>query len=482
MGRLAKQPIKVVWAGKGTVCKEYNLAVFFDENSRIDRVFTDFMRWFAHQGTGQTTNRHTYRRTVTAMKFFRQFLADKGISWREFDEGKFVEFKQREFDAAKQRQKREDEPAAKENLNFWMETIYEFYEWAQEDRGLITGHIGIGCPIHTILRRNRTIADKSKKNRGPVRKAASYRPLLFKRSKRMPPRYFATEEETKKLASNLRNAAKDPYKAARDYLLVHLLWETLFRIDSVASLTVDDFPQTLDELRKMKSNAVIYVCPARQKNGAQRSYAVSRDVAIDVRKYIEGPRAELLKRLGLVLDDEDNHENGEIDRALLLSLRYPKKPQAMTTKALATIVEDGLADMGIAARRVGSHGLRRGHADIIVMEILRERMAITGDIPPEEDVLQELSDILGHSSQSAREHYHRAIRLLREETPESYVHRGREEVSIGRMSIEAREAAMDIERRQWQEEKEALLLQIEQLEYEKAELERRLAVETEPFA
>jgi hypothetical protein len=190
---MAKEEISVdiVWVAKDMITS-YKLPVYFSSAGEILVWLNDYMTDFAKpKGRSKETNKNTFAARAQDLKAFATYLYKFKLHWKNLNDHYFQEFIENEIIKVKAWQagnqyEQKDEPGANLNVNRKVHAVYDFYEWAQNER-LISDLIGPRCPIDTLLSNDKaskgvivqrnTPAQSSK----PSKRARSilYRPLTL---------------------------------------------------------------------------------------------------------------------------------------------------------------------------------------------------------------------------------------------------------------------------------------------------------------
>lgn len=437
--------IEMVWVGKNLLTT-YKLPVYFTSDGAMLTWFNDYLMDFAKpKFRALETTWNTFEARAHDLKAFARYLAKHNLDWKDFNDEYFKEFIALELERVRAWQKakkyEEDDPVgANINVNRKIHAVYEFYEWAQVE-GLTTGIIGPGSPINTYLssqeESKKKIANKksaSQIGRGKKKNwSVAYRPLCLPApSSRKTIKHFATDRDINLLTEQLAGDTENYYIVERNLLFVAILNGMGLRAESAASLTASQIP-TFEQLERETNTDRRYpIRPKRQKKGYQNTFEMSYSLCMEIRKFIEGPRADLLVSLGITKSSADD--------AIFLN---SKNGKAMSSKTLKDIVREGFRKIGVTERRTGSHAIRRARANRVGEDIIRRKRRAGGLITPE-IVSQELAKEMGHSSLASQEAYEHSINALEATTDAAVIAKLRDDLALRENRLALREAALAI--------------------------------------
>lgn len=442
----SKTTIDLVWVGKELV-SSYNLPVYFTSSGEILSWFNDYMIDFAKpKMRAKETPQNTFEARARDLKAFAAYLCQNKLDWKVFNDELFLKFIENELANVKTWQKTHkyeqlDPVGADINVNRKIHAIYDFYEWAQAEE-LVHDAIGPGCPIHTTLstdqdnqkRRNdvsiATRVGKKKK----IRRSVSYRLLsLPAPSSRKTIKHYATNEDINLLNKQLANDTENYYIVERNLLFTAILNETALRAGSAASLLASQIP-TIEQLaRETNTNREYPIRPLIQKRGYQNTFTLSYSLCMEIRHFIDGPRADLLISLGIPVSSADD--------SIFLSFKDGK---AMTSKALKDIVRNGFRKIGVTERRTGAHAIRRFRLNQFGMDIIRRKRRAGGLVTPEV-ITQEIAKKAGQSNLSSYAAYEYSVNAMEAETDAATIAKLQDKLKLRENRIALKEAELALQ-------------------------------------
>lgn len=306
----------------------------------------------------------------------------------------------------------------KRTINENLKIIYSFYVWLNDhpiygkDRNLIGSR---GCLITSSL------ADPN------GRKGAQYQyPKLFRdgRKKDKHKILFAPSETDRENLHDYFDAVHGPYVAERNTLIVDIANNPGLRLDSINSLTVNQFNAEIVK-RVLERDGKYLVTPARQKNGYSKEYEFSLELVFRIIDFIEGARADVVMRTG--------SSSGEI----FLS---EKSGLPLTNKTISTNFAKAARALELPYNS-GVHSYRRKFADDTLSQLYLSQAEIKADTGI--DTMAALLQIkLGHESIQSQKAY---IRLRQSQYRESHAFR----VAANQRRLECENAKLKAELAQW---------------------------------
>ncbi len=443
--------IELVWVGK-EILTAYKLPVYFTVDGQMLTWFNDYMMYFAKPAAyRKEANYNTFDARARDLKSFAMYLFKYSIDWKRFNDEYFYEYIEREREiiyawqeAGKYEQK--DPVGANINVNRKIYAIYDFYEWAQHNN-LIEDIIGPGLPIDTLLSTAKEAknmkSDKTPRSRSNKPKKSNrsvmYRPMattvpLY----RTTIKHIPTDSELDLLDKQIAQESDNHYVAERNLLFLAIVRATGLRAGSVTSLSVYQIPTFSQLVQETNTIREYPIQPRIQKRGYQNIFTIDYSLCIEIRKFIDGPRSELLNSLGIT--------NSQSHDAIFLN---SNTGSAMSSKALQDVVRNGFRKIGVTERRTGTHSIRRARANHLGMDIIRRKRASGGLLTPEV-VVQEIAKSLGQSSLTSQEAYVYSLNALEAETDEAQMAKLRMDLDLRENRIALKEARLLAEERRLQ--------------------------------
>ena len=367
-----------------------------DRNCKLLEPFTSYLHSAViaastkAQGLGA---RSEIEAKTYALKSFAIFLAQRRRRLYRVDDAFLLAYRKAIFEDVKDSPvgHGRDRPAAK-TTNIKLRKVYEFLAWCVANRQLPAKTIGpSGCKVASSL----TVLE-GKKGESSYRKKY---PCCFGRigesSRVDESQYWATEEDFWELEKYFREMC-EPASAERNILLMRIGQFEAWRVGSSASLTIDQF--TEKAMNEQKNADTYEICPPDQKIGYQYTFAMPWPLAYAIKKYIEGPRADLMTTRGI---DERT--------AKFRVFLGTTKGRPIEPKSVSMIFSSAFRSLG-RPKWAAYHAFRRYRAQQFAEEVIERRTRDGKSLTPD-DVIDEIARLLGHSTREAQRAYVRAMKV-----------------------------------------------------------------------
>lgn len=443
--------IELVWVGKGLLTS-YKLPVYFTSDGELLVWLNDYMLDFAKpKRQSKETTKNTFDARARDLKAFATYLYKYKIDWKNFNRENFQEFIEKEVIKVKawqanQQYEQIDESGANLNVNRKIHSIYDFYEWAQSEK-MVSNVIGPGCQIDTLLSTDKDSKGilNHKSSRTQPNKLSKkvisvlYRPLTLPVPiSRKTIKHFPTDKELNLLNIIITQGTESLFIAERDSLFIAILRETALRAESANSLTTLQIPPLAELEQETDTGKEFPVRPFMQKLGYQNTFMLSYPLCLEIRKFIDGPRADLLTTLGI--------NDSLVDDAIFLNSKTGK---AMTAKSMREIIRNGFRKAGITVRRTGAPAIRRARANQEGVDTIR-RTRESGGMVTKDSVQMAIARKLGHSSMASQDAYIYALNAVEAETDEAEIAKRRTELELRENRIALKEAELALREKRLQ--------------------------------
>jgi len=387
--KMVESKATVDWISLGN---ERRIPIFYNAQCQIISELVEYAL-AVHQSKTDASNQGHRSAMDDAgyhLNAFEEFLEEKRLNWKRIEDADLLVFRAWLLSRTMSRRLCRSELSSKRTVNRYLRSVYHFYLWAQEVGGLITGRLGWPeAPIKSLLPTKRS---------HPELKLLSTNlfPACFKKcgeKSRHTFQYVASSKDIDLLLEHFFER-RSVDAAERNALILLVVDCVGWRQGSMASLSIQQFDESALKYAFEKDYA--WVTPKIQKFGYENSFEVPYTTVLQIHKYIQGPRAELLARKGWT----ESHCQGSL---FINTVRG--KP--LSYKAITEIFSRAFKAIG-APRGSGIHSLRRKFADDKTdIEIaVRKRENRTTD-PVNIGVV--LKKALGHNSTQAQESYARSI-------------------------------------------------------------------------
>jgi hypothetical protein len=228
--------------------------------------------------------------TTWALARFWSHLVTQGKTLSEIDQALLVAYRDSDLKRVKtDRSHRDSDRAAKATINGKLSMILHWLVWLQWTGAIAPDSIGVlGCRVEAEAAKSNDLILK------PGIKLSSS--LFYRDAGRGANRPYVAREVVDAAAQIIMDEATDPYVAFRNITFNDLGSNSGFRRGSMTSLKITQFPS--EELESWTDDQY-EVKPEKQKLNYENTFSISIDLALRVSEFIEGPRAELVKRLGV---------------------------------------------------------------------------------------------------------------------------------------------------------------------------------------
>jgi integrase len=268
------------------------MSVVYDLKTKaIVAEITDYSIWLARD---ERKNPKTIVQTSGHLVRLYAYLSARGLRLCDLNDSVLREFLDAEFESVKRNARsRSSEQAAARTVNQKVSAILNWLLWLQREGACASGTIGPSkCRVTAWPSRQprRSGADAWRPGSGigshhfrPGGSASQFVPAVSRDTYRSLCRY-------------IDEISLSTYIARRDSLFVDIASNAGFRRGSICSLRVDQFDESVI---KSTDALTLPLKPIVQKFHYEHQFEVSTLLMLRVREFIEGPRADLLKQLGV---------------------------------------------------------------------------------------------------------------------------------------------------------------------------------------
>lgn len=357
-----------------TILPETGESLVYDlERACVVREITDYSIFLLHDRNLKPT---TVAQTITHLVRLWAYLLRSGRTLNDVSDAALKAFFLAELETVKANKiSRGSERAAKNTVNQKVGAVLNWLFWLQEQ--------GV-CPEDTIGPIDHRVTAQPYRSSQPgwtYRRGVSSR--LFLSNAGAADGACSVEKETyDSLVKEIMENSRSSYLAHRNVLFVDIAKNAGFRRGSICSLRKEQFERkTLETTR----NSTVPLKPIEQKLSYEHTFEVDLTLALRVCDFVDGPRAELLKDLGISDRQDDGH--------IFLSEKTGKR---ITARAMTKAISGQMRAIG-AAKGQAIHVFRGLFANDLIKDEHEERVAEGRDTSTS-SVSAAVSTALGHKN------------------------------------------------------------------------------------
>lgn len=270
----------------------------------IDSNLTDYARWLVTETRAIKLPR-AHGQILNLMAFC-DFLTVRRIELRNVSDREIEVFRNEEVVRVVERKtSKGSEHSAKLTVDIKILDIYRWLLWMQSTGRVPPNTIGpVQCRVQCGVS---SVHEFRRRQQNRESSLVPMFPLLFNRRGGSTMRHKAkakiSREKFELLVENFMDSSQSVYLRRRNALIADIGAELGLRRDSICSLETGQFRirVLMDAGEDLPST--VSICPPRQKRNYANWFEMPAWLAVEIQSFIDGPRQELLVKLGLVGKD-----------------------------------------------------------------------------------------------------------------------------------------------------------------------------------
>lgn len=390
--------VRLTW----TAIDGSNVPTFRNHEGQLLYPFNEYLDELGALLTSRRVKSKAARSKIKSTSYnllaFANYIASRAIALEEVDDIILENFRDSELDAVKANPiSRGIESKCQITVNVKLRDIYQFLFKCQKAHRIPAGTIGwINCKVRSSL----PLQDErpSDTNNQENRKHPLCYAGVGESSREDGSQYWATNADISQLEEVFWHQHDNLYISQRNNLLLRIGEQMGWRHSSTNSLEVEQFSDSRFEAQEQLDDFV--VVPPYQKGKHIFHYRMRFELAHQIRRFIAGPRQELVARLGI---------GEEVSQGRIFLSGTKGTPLA--DQSVCEIFSDAFKQIK-RPKGASGHALRRYRAEATAGDEVEYRRA-NGLSLVEKDVTLAVQDVLGHANELSQRAYRRSITKLR---------------------------------------------------------------------